>query len=181
MEYYIYIIQETETGHIKIGYAQNLQYRLSQVQVGNPRKLSFAYTELFGSMETAKQAESLLHAFLQKNALSGEWFEYQKFYHEMLKEMEGSGVFAYLERISGISSISSLSDSQRKLLTEISQEAMLGLREEGNDRNMGLFSEKLRERSDWIKRELINRKRKTRGVDYKFRCVAKVASVATVA
>jgi len=65
----IYFIQAGNNGAIKIGYADNVEKRLKQIQTGNPYKLKLLKT-INGNFEIEKN----LHKLFYKDRLEGEWF-----------------------------------------------------------------------------------------------------------
>lgn len=68
----VYFIQSGEDGPIKIGRAQNIYSRRSELQGGNPELLYIrAYIPL---KYVADLAEELLHMYFAQFRLRGEWF-----------------------------------------------------------------------------------------------------------
>lgn len=72
---HVYIIGEPDSWHIKIGVARNVTYRLSQLQIGNPRKLEELFSALCPNKHFAQQVEFRVHTMLHRNRLIGEWFD----------------------------------------------------------------------------------------------------------
>jgi predicted GIY-YIG superfamily endonuclease len=68
---YVYFVQEAESGHIKIGYAEKPKDRMAQLQTGNPRTLT-----LIGTMPSYKWAEEEAwhHKTFASERIDGEWF-----------------------------------------------------------------------------------------------------------
>jgi hypothetical protein len=60
---------------MKIGIAQKVKRRLSQIQTGNPIKLEVFHSIKVDSVEQAKEIEKECHKELQRYRLNGEWFE----------------------------------------------------------------------------------------------------------
>lgn len=160
-ECYVYVIQEAETGHIKIGYAMDPKKRLSELQVGNPRKLKIVYQEGFQSTGDAILSEMHFHKYLRYCSLSGEWFEYQNSYHNMLRVLSECGVEKYLEMMEKTEQFNFLEDTEKGILSTISESLAISLDKKGNSEEMRIFAEELQHKVDWIKRELIARRRKT--------------------
>lgn len=69
---FIYVIEEVETGRIKIGRSKNPESRMRQLKTGNPNTLRIAMKK-----ERAYSAkfETWLHQQFSKNRTGGEWFE----------------------------------------------------------------------------------------------------------
>ena len=66
----VYLIDDGE--FVKIGVAQNLEKRLNDIQVSNPRKIHvIAYTKF----KNAYKIESILHKKFKDKNVSGEWFD----------------------------------------------------------------------------------------------------------
>jgi hypothetical protein len=173
--WFVYVIQEAGSGHIKVGYAQNPVIRLSELQTGNPHKLSIVYTEEFKDEEFTRQAEKLIHNYLQPTRLSGEWFEYQNFYHDMIKGMEERGVFSYIEKTLNTTILESLKHPYRELLINISSEILRGIKDDDNHQLI-MFADKLKERSDLIKKWIIDRRYKIKHPANRFPIVTKVTN-----
>jgi len=68
-EQYVYVIQATESGRIKIGIAGNPLRRLMDLQVGSPEIL-----ELLGAAPGGRREEIRLHVELHRDRMHGEWF-----------------------------------------------------------------------------------------------------------
>lgn len=73
----VYFIQAGDNGAIKIGYTDNVNKRLKQIQTGNPYKLNLLKV-INGNYET----ERTIHKLFSKDRLEGEWFTPTK---ELLK------------------------------------------------------------------------------------------------
>lgn len=70
----IYLIQNTKTKNLKIGFSvKNSETRLKQLQTGNESKLILLYTQT----GTFKDEKSLHKKFL-KFKLEGEWFKFSE-------------------------------------------------------------------------------------------------------
>ena len=70
----VYFIEDSATGAVKIGYATNVQKRLSGMQVGSGSEL-----KVLGELKTPSQIKAAaiekgLHRALRKHAIRGEWF-----------------------------------------------------------------------------------------------------------
>lgn len=68
-EQFVYAVQATESGRIKIGIAGDPMKRLMKLQVGSPERL-----ELLGAAPGGRRLEIRLHAELHRDRLHGEWF-----------------------------------------------------------------------------------------------------------
>ena len=69
---FLYFIQSSNKGEIKIGRSKNPEKRLRNLQTGNPNKL-----RIVASLEGLGWREKDLHDQLKKWRGSGEWFDYQ--------------------------------------------------------------------------------------------------------
>ena len=69
---FVYFI--TDGLSVKIGVAQNLDERISDLQTGNPRKLKYIALIPFLSKGRAIQAETRLHGLFSSYRQEGEWF-----------------------------------------------------------------------------------------------------------
>lgn len=68
----LYLIEEVETGHTKIGIATNPFRRFSSLQCGNHRKLELR--RVFGGhRDLCKEAEKRALIWLRHKKLRGEW------------------------------------------------------------------------------------------------------------
>ncbi|WP_156038085.1 GIY-YIG nuclease family protein [Acidiphilium angustum] len=71
--WHLYLIQEGESGAVKVGIARNAFWRLSDLQSGNPRKLNMrAIWEADSRFDAASFEASVLHSF-KGDRLTGEW------------------------------------------------------------------------------------------------------------
>ena len=68
----IYFIRQ-DWEFVKIGYGNNPEDRLSQLQVGNPNSLF-----LWVSFPGGQKEESDLHGFWKQFRVRGEWFQYDR-------------------------------------------------------------------------------------------------------
>lgn len=73
MSSYVYFFTD-DHGHIKIGKANNVYFRLCELQTGNPYKLRILLSVQLPSEEHAYQLEQALHRQFQKDRMEGEWF-----------------------------------------------------------------------------------------------------------
>jgi len=69
---YTYLIESN--GLFKIGITSNLKTRLSQIQTGNPHKVSLICTKVWSTKEIALFIEQSLHYKYRNLRLNGEWF-----------------------------------------------------------------------------------------------------------
>lgn len=65
----VYFIQAGPNGPIKVGFAENVQARLSKIRADNPAECA-----LIGLIEGDEEAEQSLHRQLSAHRLRGEWF-----------------------------------------------------------------------------------------------------------
>ena len=77
MRSYVYFILDEVAKAVKIGYSNNPLARLSDLQVGNPRRLSIMNMIEFASAREAELHETQLHKQYEEHAIGGEWFERQ--------------------------------------------------------------------------------------------------------
>ncbi len=66
---HVYFMQGEHGGPVKIGFATDLDARLSQLQVGRPDRL-----RLLASIQAEARTERLLHTSFEADRLTGEWF-----------------------------------------------------------------------------------------------------------
>lgn len=70
---YIYIIHQENTDFYKIGYSQNPEQRLRELQTGSPFQLRLI--EIYEvTSDNAPYFENKIHGWLSFNRLQGEWF-----------------------------------------------------------------------------------------------------------
>ena len=69
---FVYFI--SDGSYIKIGVAENIQKRIKELQIGNPKKLFLVEYLEFNYKEQAYFAEKHLHQMFAKERMSGEWF-----------------------------------------------------------------------------------------------------------
>ena len=67
---FIYLIQNKETGHFKIGRTKNINKRIKQLQTGSSGELV-----LVDKFEIYSKLESYLHNIYSAYNISGEWFD----------------------------------------------------------------------------------------------------------
>lgn len=72
MKNYLYVLG-TEDGYIKIGITndENINNRVRNLQVGNPKKINVLF---FEERPAAEKAEKYLHKEFRKYRQTGEWF-----------------------------------------------------------------------------------------------------------
>ena len=71
-EWALYLIEENDTGLIKVGTAWHPRRRLSTLQCGNPRHLSLKYI-FVGSRSDCRFLEKTLLSWMSKDRLVGDW------------------------------------------------------------------------------------------------------------
>lgn len=75
---FVYFIQQDcDTKHIKIGKADDVMRRLTELQTGSPYPLMLLHSIKAENSEHAFALESMLHDRLKKYRLSGEWFKFE--------------------------------------------------------------------------------------------------------
>lgn len=75
----VYIIYSHIHQAVKIGYASDLDSRLSTIQISTPEKLSLMFT-----FEGGKELEEYLHQRLNQFHIRGEWFAYNEVVKDFL-------------------------------------------------------------------------------------------------
>lgn len=75
MTSFLYIISEGESGPVKIGMSRAPEYRLAELQTGNPRLLQIVWRRQFSTRAIARDAEKAAHLFLSELKQTGEWFD----------------------------------------------------------------------------------------------------------
>lgn len=65
----VYFIMAIGSGCVKIGFSENPEKRLLQMQIGTPAKLILA-----GSVPIHQRYERVIHDYLRKHNVQGEWF-----------------------------------------------------------------------------------------------------------
>lgn len=78
---YVYFIQESDRGCIKIGVTTKMEYRLAGLRVGNPFSLS-----IVGVGIGTRVTERALHRRFANYRLEGEWFEPCEELENLIKE-----------------------------------------------------------------------------------------------
>jgi hypothetical protein len=68
---WVYFIESGEGGPIKIGYGKNVDYRISNLQMGNPVQLRLLGKAL---ADDALAVEELLHDRFREYRIRGEWY-----------------------------------------------------------------------------------------------------------
>jgi hypothetical protein len=90
---YVYFILDPVSCAVKIGKADNIKTRLSDLQTGNPNPLSVIHSIRYESSEQAFRMEKKLHRTYHKFRKEGEWFHYDD---ELFQEFFKKG--AHFER-----------------------------------------------------------------------------------
>lgn len=70
---FLYIIASNTNGPVKLGYSDNPERRLKQLQTGNPENLKIFHCEEI-EVDNIRKAEKSLHTTLGYKRLKGEWF-----------------------------------------------------------------------------------------------------------
>lgn len=78
----LYVIEEIETGRVKVGISNTPFARFKTLQTGNPSRL-----KLWGHIKGGRDLEAKIHSFLGQYRGLGEWFAPHPFVHEYLKEV----------------------------------------------------------------------------------------------
>lgn len=88
----VYIIEQAETGYIKIGISEDVQKRLAALQTANPHKLTLRYILTCPTTQDAQTIEHMLHQRYSDWRKSGEWFDVDA--DEAISEIQWSIQFA---------------------------------------------------------------------------------------
>ena len=72
---------------IKVGITENVEQRLTGIQVGNPAKVELLHS-ISMSDEEARQAESEIHRMFIKTNLSGEWYQATQFMLDYIRNIK---------------------------------------------------------------------------------------------
>lgn len=72
----IYLIENEDNKHIKIGIGKNPKQRIKQLQTGSSAKLKLLYQR---EVEFASKVESMLHIDYLDYRVHGEWFSLEGF------------------------------------------------------------------------------------------------------
>ena len=75
---------------IKVGITENVEQRLTGIQVGNPAKVELLHS-ISMSDEEARQAESEIHRMFIKTNLSGEWYQATQFMLDYIRNIKEIG------------------------------------------------------------------------------------------
>ncbi len=67
---WVYFMQDTGTGHIKIGFSKNVMKRLESIQGANASEIV-----LLSAIPGSVKKEAALHEFFSGSRIRGEWFE----------------------------------------------------------------------------------------------------------
>lgn len=86
---YVYLILDSERNAIKIGKANNIEERLSDLQTGNPNKLEVLSYIPCKTEKQSEDLEKILHKKYSDLNILNEWFQYDK---EAFKELIESGI-----------------------------------------------------------------------------------------
>jgi hypothetical protein len=73
---YVYLVQQGYTGPIKIGLADNVCKRITELQVGNPIELLLIAVIGPISRKEAEHLERSLHKKFKHKHIRGEWFKH---------------------------------------------------------------------------------------------------------
>ena len=74
----VYFILDTASNAVKIGKANNIEQRMSDLQTGNPNPLKLIHEIECESEKQSFLLEQTLHKKLEKVRLIGEWFRYDE-------------------------------------------------------------------------------------------------------
>lgn len=72
---YIYAMQCSNTGYIKIGMSSSPKERRNSLQIGSPHKLKLLQTWGPWTTKDARFVEGVLHNTFSLNRVRGEWFD----------------------------------------------------------------------------------------------------------
>jgi len=89
---YVYIIQELQSGDLKVGISKTPKKRLGQLQIANPRKLMITH-QLEGTVETEQEIQRILRPY----KLRGEWFRpSDEFLQNIIKDFKFETLVKYV-------------------------------------------------------------------------------------
>ena len=71
---HVYVIQEGESGPVKVGIAANAFWRKNELQIGNFRRLTLVAVYSCDEKRHASDVEKWVHRQLEEHHLGGEWF-----------------------------------------------------------------------------------------------------------
>ena len=85
--YYVYFIKEKETQspNVKIGYTNDFNKRIKNLQVGHPREIGYFGLIECKDKDEAKRIEKEIHKMYHKNRLVGEWFKWHQDFDDLIK------------------------------------------------------------------------------------------------
>lgn len=72
---FVYFIQQSDHGPVKIGHTNNVQKRLDYLQTGNPELLYTRITMGPMSKKLAHRTEKTIHRRFADNSIRGEWYK----------------------------------------------------------------------------------------------------------
>jgi len=72
--HYIYFIRELNSHYVKIGYANDPNKRLTELQIGNPHDIAIAHLIQVADALTARHIESTFHERFAPARVRGEWY-----------------------------------------------------------------------------------------------------------
>lgn len=115
---YIYFIRSGKHKKpIKIGYTNDIEKRLADLQVGNPRKLYVIAQIPVKSLKTVKAIEAWLHRRFRKQHIRGEWFSGRidlEFVFTALRLAGEEKVLAFFKSTSGKEKLLHYPDERKK-------------------------------------------------------------------
>jgi hypothetical protein len=83
---------------IKVGITENVEQRLTDIQVGNPTKVELLHS-IYMSDEEGREAESEIHNMFIKTNLSGEWYQATQFMLDYIRNIKENGWESHLSWI----------------------------------------------------------------------------------
>jgi len=84
---YVYFVLDRISNSIKIGKANDIEIRMSDLQVGNPNPLELIHYIKCSSSKHSILLEGQLHSKYEKLHLRGEWFRYdEEVFQELITE-----------------------------------------------------------------------------------------------
>ena len=72
---YVYIIQTSISGNIKIGIASDVKRRIYGIQTSNHEVIKILHCCKYETLSKAKEMESVLHGWFRDHNVKGEWFK----------------------------------------------------------------------------------------------------------
>ncbi len=88
---FLYFIQQSNDGPIKIGITENIESRLSQLQTSNPYPLVVIHTITL-EISKLRKFENFFHTLFKDHHISGEWYNPTPFVKKKISQVIQNGV-----------------------------------------------------------------------------------------